>query len=93
MSLGKARLKMHAAVTADSLAERISVTLRRNYGDTRHAITRLSRRISADPRAVENWWYGRCAPRSAELVRLMAENDEIAAAVMDMARQAKGNAE
>jgi hypothetical protein len=89
MSLGKAPLKMPQAVTAEGLAGRISVALRASYGDSRHAITRLSRRISADPRAVENWMYGRCAPRSAELVRLMAENDAVAAVVLAMAREAR----
>ena len=91
MSLGKARLKMHATLTADSLAEHISTVMRRSYGESRHAITRLSRRICADPRAVENWMYGRCAPRSAELVRLMAENDEIAAEVVALAKREREN--
>ena len=90
MSLGKAPLKMHAVLTSEGLAERISSVMRASYGETRHAITSLSRRLCADPRAVENWMYGRCAPRSAELVRLMAENDAIAAVVLDLARQAKG---
>lgn len=90
MSLGKVPLKMPATVTADSLAEHIGAALRRSCGESRYAITRLARRIGADPRAVENWWYSRCAPRSAEMVRLMAENAEVAAVVLDLARQVRG---
>ena len=65
------------SLTAELLAERIGAALRSGWGDQRHATKRISRQVDADPRAVENWMSGRCAPRAAELIRLMAECDAV----------------
>lgn len=72
------------SVTAETLAERIAATLRVLLAERRNGVKHLARRIAADFRAVENWQGGRCAPRSAELIRLMAAEPAIKAEVLRM---------
>jgi hypothetical protein len=73
------RLKMQAAsITAELCAERFGTVLRRWTGDMRNASKRIGRKISADPRVVENYIYGRHCPPAAKLIELMAECDELA---------------
>lgn len=88
MSCGEVPLKMHTApLTADDLAARIGAAMRAKWGDVRHATKRISRRVQADPRAVENWMSGRCAPRAAELIRLMADCEAVRAEVNALIEQ------
>ena len=63
--------------TAAVISDRISETLRREYAPYRYAEKLLARKVHASPRAVRNWFSGICAPRAAELVRLMAESEEL----------------
>lgn len=79
-------------LTADVLAERLGAALRRGWGDVRYATKRISRRVDADPRAVENWMSGRCAPRAAELIRLMAECDAVRAEVETLVAETRARA-
>lgn len=71
-------------LTAESLAERIGDVLRVLLAERRNGVKHLARRIWADHRAVENWQGGRCAPRSAELIRLMAAEPAVKAEVLRM---------
>lgn len=72
-SSGKGRLVMLTAITAEDCAERFGRVLRRYACDTRNAAQRLGDKIGADPRAVENYIYGRHCPPAAKLIELMAE--------------------
>jgi len=63
--------------TAAVISGRISETLRREYASYRYAEKLLARKVNASPRAVRNWFSGVCSPRAAELVRLMAESEEL----------------
>lgn len=71
-------------LTAESLAQRIGDVLRVLLAERRNGVKHLARRIWADHRAVENWQGGRCAPRSAELIRLMAAEPAVKAEVLRM---------
>lgn len=70
-----------APLSTDVVADRIGAALRAKWGEMRHAAKRLSRRIDADPRAIENWMAGRNAPQAAQLIRLMAECETVRAEV------------
>jgi hypothetical protein len=66
------RKMLTAAVTTDDLAVRISGALRREFGELSCAVQRIANAMMppADPRAVRNWWDGKNAPNSAQLMRL-----------------------
>lgn len=76
-------------LTAESLAQRIGDVLRLLLAERRNGVKHLARRIWADHRAVENWQGGRCAPRSAELIRLMAAEPAVEAEVWRMVADEK----
>lgn len=76
-------------LTAESLAHRIANVLRLLLAERRNGVKHLARRVWADHRAVENWQGGRCAPRSAELIRLMAAEPAIEAEVLRMVADEK----
>ncbi len=73
------RKMLTAAVTTDSLAVRISAALHREYGEFSCAVQRIARAMSppADPRAVRNWWEGKNAPRSAQMMQLGQVSGEV----------------
>lgn len=77
------------SLTADVVAGRIGAALRSGWGDIRHATKLLSRRVDADPRAVENWLSGRNPPRAAELIRLMAECEHVRREVETLVAEAR----
>jgi hypothetical protein len=78
----KVRLEMLSTeLTSELCAERFSLVLRRWTGDMRNAAKRIGRRISTDPRAIENYIYGRHCPPAAKLIELMAECEELAVEV------------
>lgn len=94
-SSAKARLEMQTQeLTAELCAERFSVVLRRWTGDMRNAAKRIGRRLNTDPRAIENYIYGRHCPPAAKLIDLMAECEDLADEVMRLVqerRTQKGN--
>lgn len=71
---------MGSALTAESLTARLTPTLRRVFGE-RHGAKLIARAASVSPRAAQNWLDGLNAPRAAELLRLMAECEDIAAEI------------
>ena len=90
------RLKMQTAtITAELCAERFGSVLRRWTGDMRNASKRIGRKISADPRVVENYIYGRHCPPAAKLIELMAACEELAEEVNRLVdeRRKAGNGE
>lgn len=78
-----------AAITANHVAERISTVLRRQVQERRYAAQRIAEKACVTPRCVDNWVNGTTAPRSAELIRLMASCDEIAAEVLQLVEEAR----
>jgi hypothetical protein len=73
------RLEMrNTELTAELCAERFSSVLRRWTGTMRNAAKRVGRAIGTDPRAVENYIYGRTCPPAAKLIELMAECEDLA---------------
>ena len=89
-SSAKVRLEMYAQeLTPELCAERFSLVLRRWTGDMRNAAKRIGRAIGTDPRAVENYIYGRHCPPAAKLIDLMAECDDLANEVMRLVAERK----
>jgi hypothetical protein len=73
------RLEMrNSELTTELCAERFSSVLRRWTGSMRNAAKRVGRSIGTDPRAVENYIYGRTCPPAAKLIELMAECEDLA---------------
>lgn len=82
------RLEMPAtAITAELCAERFGSVLRRWSADMRNASKRIGRSIGADPRAVENYVYGRHCPPATKLIELMAECPPLADEVMRLVEE------
>lgn len=77
ISLGKDPAKMRAS----DIAARFSAAMRLAFGDQRNASKRIARSIDRDPRAVESWLYGECAPSLAAAIELAAHCDELAAEI------------
>lgn len=79
-------------VTSETVTGAVSDALRREYAELRNAPKLLARRVQATPRSIRNWMDGSRAPRAAELVRLMAESDAVADAVLrlvEISREAR----
>lgn len=73
------RRMLSYSISTDDLASRLAAALRREFGDLACAVQRIARAMvpPADPRAVRNWWDGRCAPSSAQLLRLGQLSSEV----------------
>jgi hypothetical protein len=67
----------------------VSGFLRDRFGLVRGAEKRLARKAGCSPRTVENWMRGESAPAGEHLLNLMAECDELAAAIMAEVRRRK----
>ncbi len=68
-------------LSQDAYQQTVSATLRRVFGPLRNASKIVARKTGSSPRSVENWFAGTCAPRGAELIKLMAECAELRAEV------------
>ncbi|WP_180952791.1 hypothetical protein [Acetobacter aceti] len=64
-------------MNACAYSETVTSVLRRIYGSMRHGAEYLARGVDTSPRTARNWLDGKNAPRGAELIRLMAECDEL----------------
>lgn len=56
--------------------------LRGRFGQQRGAEKALARQVGCSPRTVENWLRGESAPSGEQLLRLMAECDGLAEAIL-----------
>ena len=56
--------------------------LRARFRMERGAEKRLARQVGCSPRTVENWLRGESAPSGEQLLRLMAECDGLAEAIL-----------
>ena len=64
--------------------------LRQEYPQ-RHGRKILARTLGISERSVGNWFDGACAPRGAELIRLMQANDRIASEIFHVVRGTNGD--
>ena len=80
-----------AALTQDAYRETITGTIRLVFGPRRNAAKILAGKTGASPRTAENWLAGTCAPRGAELIKLMAECAELRAEVDRLITELQGN--
>lgn len=64
--------------------------LRERFGGVRHAEKLLARLAGVSPRTAENWLRDACAPQGEQLLRLMAECDELAAAINAEVQRRRG---
>lgn len=69
------------ALSQNDLAERLGETLRRAFGEERHAVKRLARVTGASNRTAENWIRGENTPDAFHLLRLIATVPELASEV------------
>lgn len=70
-----------SAMTAIGYAPTVCDVLRREYSHLKSAAKIVAQKASVTPRTAENWLTGQNAPRGDELIRLMAECDELKAAI------------
>jgi hypothetical protein len=68
------------------LADRIGSALRGAYG-RRGADKAIARDAEADTRTAQGWLYGRTAPRSTDLLELMAANDQLETEILALVRE------
>lgn len=80
---------MSQSVTYPAL---VGEVLRARFGLLRGAEKRLARVAGVSPRTAENWLRQECAPGGEALLHLMAECDDLAAAIMAEVARRKGSA-
>lgn len=85
----KLRVKMSTSVsiTSVTVADVVADGLKATWGHLRHAPKLLARKIDANERTAANLLEGRNAPSAATLVRLMAEDDEVFARILELANR------
>ncbi|MGR3839716.1 MAG: hypothetical protein ACU0A2_15320 [Cognatishimia sp.] len=73
----KMHIKANSPPDASAIAASLASALRRAYGDFSAPIKRWSRAAGVHPRSGRNHYEGRNCPRAPELIRGMAECDEL----------------
>jgi hypothetical protein len=76
-------------VTATGYAPTVHGVLRDVFGPLKGAAKIIARKARVTPRTAENWLGGQNAPRGDELIRLMAECDELKAAIDKLVEEAR----
>lgn len=61
----------------------------RKYAPLRHARKLLARDAGSSPRTAEHWISKRHVPKAEELIRLMANNDDLAAEIWRLVEEQK----
>lgn len=75
----------HEPAFLRAAADKIGAGIRAAF-QGKGAAKRVAQAAEASPRTVEAWLYGRVAPRSPELIALMAANDEFERHVLALVR-------
>lgn len=73
------------SVTGSAVADVVSGALRESWGHLRHGAKLLARQIDTNVRTVNNLIEGRNAPSAATIVRLMAADDNVFRAILELA--------
>jgi hypothetical protein len=78
-------LPLAQAISSATVAETIANALNNTWGHLRHSAKLLASSANTNVRTVRNWLDGANAPNSAELIKLMAIDDNVFRAVLDLA--------
>lgn len=89
-SLEGKKLPLVQAVTSATVSEVVADALNASWGHLRHSAKLLANSTQANVRTVRNWLDGSNAPNSAELIKLMAIDDNVFRAVLDLAGRSGG---
>lgn len=76
------------ALSSATVAETVADALRESWGSVRNGTKALATVANSNVRTVRNWLDGANAPNSAELIKLMAVDDNVFRAVLDLAGRA-----
>lgn len=71
-------------LTTNGYAECIAKALKAKWGDHRSAAKEIAHRIGAGVGTVRKWLRGENGPSGEHLLRLVAESDEVWAAVLEL---------
>lgn len=74
-------------IDPETLAERISRVLRREFGQLRCAHRQIADRFKCDDRAAQNYLYGKNPPNAAALMRMMAASEALEEEILTMVRE------
>lgn len=74
--------------TPNAYAEEISSALRASITRTRESAKHVALRVGATPKTVQNWLGARNGPTGAQLIELIAQDDEVYARVLELAGRA-----
>lgn len=72
------------AVTTNLYADRIAEALRAKWGDHRSAAKEIAGSVGAGVGTVRKWLRGENGPSGEHLLKLVAESDEVWAAVLEL---------
>lgn len=75
---------VNSAITNMDVVDTVTGALRSTYGEARHAAKLLARNTGKNVEAARNWLEGRNAPRAAELIQLMRDEDAVFDAVCSL---------
>jgi len=75
------------SISSATVTDTVTASLHRTWGKLRHAPRLLARAIDANERTASNLLEGRNAPSAATLVKLMAEDDGVFAAILELANR------
>jgi transcriptional regulator with XRE-family HTH domain len=81
------RLMSASVIDPESLAERLSRFLRREFGQLRCANRKIADRFGCDDRAAQNYLYGKNPPNAAALMRMMAASEALEEEILTMVRE------
>lgn len=76
-------------ITAEMVGDMVADYLSREFGPLKCGDKIAGRRFGVNQRTIINWRTRQCAPRSAELIRLMASCDELRDEVLRLVEKAK----
>jgi uroporphyrinogen-III decarboxylase len=87
----RVRMPQTIPISTATVTDTIAESLRRSWGHLRNAPKLLARQIEANERTASNLLEGKNAPSATTLIKLMAEDDEVFAAILELAgRQVPG---
>lgn len=81
-------IAINTALVTDTIAE----ALQRSWGHLRNAPKLLAREIESNERTASNLLEGKNAPSATTLIKLMAEDDEVFEAILDLANRKRPGA-
>lgn len=74
--------------TSNAYAEEIAACLRRSIANSRETAKHVANRVGTTQRTVQNWLAAANGPTGAQLIELIAQDDEVYARVLELAGRA-----